>query len=193
MAKRRRWDEELERELERKPALAQLDEGKRASVLEELQRAGGNHALQQQLLREAAPQAPVAEVDERTYMYVDGIKGPLTDKAHAGAFDVITYELEMKAAVDKSNNANLGHREYSDVVVVIKKSTSMPRFRQALVTNEAIEKIVFTGLEQSTLKGVRVVGIKDLADGRVQLSFSFTSIEWTAGDQVFEDERKKKY
>ena len=61
------------------------------------------------------------------------------------------------------------------------------------MTNEAIEKIVFTGLEQSTLKGVRVVGIKDLADGRVQLSFSFTSIEWTAGDQVFEDERKKKY
>ena len=106
---------------------------------------------------------------------------------------MITYELEMKAAVDKSNNANLGHREYSDVVVVIKKTTSMPRFRQALVTNEAIEKIVFTGLEQSTLKGVRVVGIKDLADGRVQLSFSFTSIEWTAGDQVFEDERKKKY
>ena len=192
MAKRRRWDEELERELARKPALAQLDEGKRASVLEELQRSGGNHALQQQLQREAAPQAPLAAVDERTYMYVDGIKGPLTDKAHAGAFDVITYELEMRAPVDKSNNANLGHRQYSDVVVVIKKTTSMPAFRQALVNNEAIATIVFTGLEQSTLKDARVVGIKDLADGRVQLSFSFTSIEWTAGDKTFGDDRTKK-
>jgi type VI protein secretion system component Hcp len=191
MKKRRRWDEELERELERKPTLAQLDEGKRASIVEELQRAGGNRAFQQ-LQREAAPQAPVAAVDERTYMYVDGIKGPLTDKAHAGAFDVITYELEMKAAVDKSNNSYPGHREYSDVVVVIKKSSALPALRQALVTNQKIEKILFTGLEQTTLKDVRVVGIKDLADGRVQLSFSFKSIEWTAGDQVFEDDRTKK-
>lgn len=196
MPKRRRWEEELERELQRKPELAQLDEGKRAGVLEELQRAGGNRALQQvvggqQLQREAAPKPTPVAADERTFMYVDGIRGPVIEKGREGAFEVITYELEMKAAVDKSNNANRGHREYSDVVVIIKKSSSLPAFRGALVENRAIEKIVFTGLEQTTLKDVRVVGIKDLADGRVQLSFSFTSIEWTAGDQSYADERTK--
>jgi phage tail-like protein len=48
MRRRRRWEEEEleERERPAKPQLAQLDEGTRAGVLEELQRAGGNNAVQ---------------------------------------------------------------------------------------------------------------------------------------------------
>ena len=48
MRRRRRWEDEQldERERPAKPRLAQLDEGTRAGVLEQLQRAGGNTALQ---------------------------------------------------------------------------------------------------------------------------------------------------
>ena len=65
MAKRRRrWEEELEREPEHsgKRQLARLDAAARAGVLEELQRAGGNRAVQQvvagaQLQRDVATEA----------------------------------------------------------------------------------------------------------------------------------------
>jgi hypothetical protein len=48
MAKRRRWEDELERKQERsgEPKLADLDPGTRSGVLQELQRAGGNSAVQ---------------------------------------------------------------------------------------------------------------------------------------------------
>jgi hypothetical protein len=89
MARRRRWEEELEeRERSPKPTLARLDEGKRVGVLEELQRAGGNSALQRvvgaELQRDTAtatrpgrPSAPGAVLGDWA-LSVDGtVVGPV--------------------------------------------------------------------------------------------------------------------
>src|SRR5687768_12470269 len=115
--RRRRWEEELERELERpteRAQLADLDEGKRAGMLEELQRAGGNRALQQvvgsqQLQREAAPTVPKLQQREtRTYMSVKGVPGPVLEKAHRGQFDVIKFSHKVVSPRDSASGQPTG-------------------------------------------------------------------------------------
>ena len=69
MAKRRRWEEELERKQERsgKPKLADLDPGTRSGVLEELQRAGGNSAVQRVIGSELQRDTVTAEKPTRPW------------------------------------------------------------------------------------------------------------------------------
>jgi type VI protein secretion system component Hcp len=194
MAKRRRrWEEELEREPESAgPKLAALDTGQRASVLEELQRASGNRALQQvvgaqRLQREAAPEvagpAAYSEHEKRTFMIVDGIRGPAKDPSHVGQFEVESFDQEVTSPTDVHSGQASGRRQYSDVTVVIRKSISTPAFRQALAENKVIKEITIVtpiegGFEVTKLTGVRVTGIKELQGGRVQLRFSPSKIEW---------------
>ena len=195
MAKRRsRWEEELERQSGH-PArsnFAELDTAQRAGVLAELQRAGGNRALQQvvegpNLQREAAPKpVPVAE-DTRVFMEVAGIAGPSVDPKHKGLFEVEDYQLEMKTPTDPSTGGTVGVRQYSNVSVIVKKSGRTPAFRAALVRNQPITTVRFTGIERTTLTDVQVVGVKDLPNGRVQLTFSFRHIEWETEEESFED------
>jgi type VI protein secretion system component Hcp len=202
MAKRRRWEEELEREAERagKPQLARqladLDEGKRAGVLEELQKAGGNRALQQvvggRLQREAA--AAVARIT-RPMMKIDGIRGPSGIKGHQGEFELEqNYELEVKTPTDLESGQPYTKRQYSDLKVVIRKSTGVTALRQAISTNQRIATIVLMapvadGVETTTLKDVLVVGIKDLGNGNVEIRFVFREIAWEAGELTATDAR----
>jgi type VI protein secretion system component Hcp len=203
MAKRRRWEEELEREAERagKPQLAQqladLDEGKRAGVLEELQKAGGNRALQQvvggQLQREAATVA-LPRIT-RPFMKIDGIRGPSSVKGHQGEFELEeNYELEVKTPTDLGSGQAAGKRRYSDLKVVIRKSTGVTALRQAITTNQRIATIVLIapvedGVETTTLKDVYVVGVKDLGNGNVEIRFVFREIAWEAGELAASDVR----
>jgi type VI protein secretion system component Hcp len=203
MAKRRRWEEELEEEAERagKPQLAQqladLDEGKRAGVLEELQKAGGNRALQQivggQLQREAA--AVSLPQITKPFMKVDGIPGPSTAKGHQGEFELEeNYELEVKRPTDAESGQATGKRRYSDLKVVIRKSTAVTALRQAIATNKQIATIVLTapvedGMETTTLKDVFVVAVKDLGNGNVEIRFVFREISWEAGTLTATDTR----
>ena len=70
MAKRRRWEDELERKQERsgKPKLADLDPGTRAGVLQDLQRAGGNSAVQRVLGAELQRDTATAEKPARSWI-----------------------------------------------------------------------------------------------------------------------------
>lgn len=198
MAKRRRWEEELEREGKPQLArqLADLDEGKRAGVLSELQQ-GGNRALQQvvagpQLQREAAPiSAPVRS--SRPYMKIDGIRGPVEREGHKGEFELVEdYELEVKSPTDRSTGQARGKREYSDLKVVIRKSAGVTQLRRAITENRVIKEIVIvTSLsddpkrpefETTRLTGARVVGVKDLGNGNVEIRFVFENISWDAGE-----------
>jgi phage tail-like protein len=69
MARRRRWEDELERKQERsgKPKLADLDASTRAGVLEELQRAGGNSAVQRVFGAELQRDTATAEKPTRSW------------------------------------------------------------------------------------------------------------------------------
>jgi type VI protein secretion system component Hcp len=203
MAKRRRWEEELEEEAERagKPQLARqladLDEGKRAGVVEELQKAGGNRAFQQivggQLQREAAPVAlpPVT----KPFMKVDGIRGPSPAKGHEGEFELEeNYELEVKTPTDLESGQPYAKRRYSDLRVVVRKSTGVTSLRQAISRNQKIATVVLMapvedGVETTTLKEVFVVGVKDLSNGNVEIRFVFREIAWEAGDLMATDTR----
>lgn len=200
MAKRRRWEEE-ELERESKPQLARqladLDEGQRASVLAELHQ-GGNRALQQvvagpQLQREAAPSAPIYQRMSRPTMKIDGIRGPVTRKGSEGEFDLEQdYELEVKSPTSRSSGQPTGPREYSDLKVVVRKSVGVTPLRRAIAENKVIKQIVIvTSLnddpmnresEKTTLSNARVVGVKDLGNGNVEIRFIFEEISWDAGD-----------
>lgn len=199
MKKRRRWEEELEREAERsgEPELARLDEGTRASVLQELQRAGGNRALQQvvggpQLQREAA-RAGVEPSPTRPFMKIDGIPGPSRFKGHEGEFELEeNYELDVKSSTDRSTGQATGKRQYSDLKVVIRKSAGVTSLRKAITGNEVIKEIVIVsaledGLETTLLSGVRVVGVKDLGNGNVEIRFVFEKVSWEAGELTATD------
>jgi hypothetical protein len=197
MAKRRRrWEEEeLEHEAQRatKPPLAELDSAKRAGVLEELQRGSGNRALQQvvtgqQLQREAAPElSPIRET--RPYMRIKGVRGPSQVKGHEGEFELVRdYELEVSSPTDRASGQASGKRQYSDLKVVVRKSSGITSLRRAVVENQVIEEIVIVspvadGVERVTLKQARVVGVKDLADGTVELRFVFRDVTWDAGSE----------
>ena len=201
MAKRRRWEEELERELERegKPKLAELDPAKRAGVVEEIQRSSGNRAFQQvvgtqSLQREAAPTGAPAKVTQ-PFMKIKGIRGPSTLKGFEGAFELEQdYELEVKAPTDLRSGKAVGKRTYSDLKVVVRKSAGVTSLRQAIATNQILEEIVLTApvqdaVETTTLKKSVVVGVKDLGNGNVEIRFSFEKISWDAGQLSTADER----
>jgi type VI protein secretion system component Hcp len=192
MAKRRRWEDELEeRERAAKPQLSQLDEGKRAGVLEELQRAGGNRALQQvvggqQLQREAAP---ARSFGGRTYMTVDGIKGPEMRKSFEGQFEVDSWNYEATSPRDPATGQARGERRHSEVVVVVQKSGATTRFRQALATNEIIKTVAIDdGIERMTMSNVSVVGIKEAGTGKVQLRFVFQKVIFSSEGVEAEDD-----
>lgn len=224
MAKRRRWEEEEleERERAAKPQLAQLDEGKRAGVVEELQRAGGNRAFQQavagaRLQREAAPAIASAPRITRPFMRIstaphtatsyeggktttqeipaEQIKGPSTVKGHEGEFELVeNYELEAKSPRDKATGQAAGQRQYSELKVVVRKSAGITRLRQSFANNEPLEIVIMSpledGIETTQLTGATVVGVKDLANGNVELRFVFAKIDWTAGSLATGDTTK---
>jgi type VI protein secretion system component Hcp len=203
MAKRRRWEEELEEEAERagKPQLAQqladLDEGKRAGVVEELQKGGGNRAFQQiiggQLQRETAA-ASLPKIT-KPFMKIDGIRGPSGLKGHEGEFELEqNYELEVKTPTDVESGQPYAKRHYSDLKVVVRKSVGVTALRMAISRNQSIATIVLVapvadGVETTTLKDVLVVGVKDLANGNVEIRFVFREIEWGAGELMATDSR----
>jgi Type VI secretion system effector, Hcp len=221
MPRRRRWEEEEldERERPAKPKLAQLDEGTRAGVLEELQRAGGNRAFQQvvggkSLQREAAPATASSPRITRPFMKVtiaastgtsyaggemttittpaEPIKGPSTVKGHEGEFELAeNYELEAKSPRDMATGQATGRRQYSELKVVVRKSVGVTRLRQALARSEPLELVIMSPIEDGTetmkLTGAVVVGVKDLANGNVELRFVFQKIDWGAGGLETED------
>lgn len=176
MGRRRRWEEELEeREPRAKPQLAQLDEGKRAGVIEELQRAGGNRAFQQvvdgqALQREAAPAtAPTPRItrpfmkittsartatsyagDKSTTVEIpsEPIKGPSTVKGHEGEFELVeNYELEAKSPRDKATGQATGQSQYSELKVVVRKSVGVTRLRHAFLNNEQLDIVIMSPIE----------------------------------------------
>jgi type VI secretion system Hcp family effector len=200
MAKRRRWEEELEREAARagKPELAQLDKGKRAGVLEELQRSGGNRALQQvvggpQLQRdEAAPKPSPSTKEWRTFMLVDDIPGPVADKAHAGQFEVRKFSHKVTSPRDVSSGRATGKRQHSPVTVTLPTSEGTVPFRQAGIENKTIKKItIFRPSQTITLTNVTVSLMEDLDEDQVLLSFVYEGIEWNTpgsrGGEVYSD------
>jgi type VI secretion system Hcp family effector len=200
MAKRRRWEEELERQVERsdKPQLAQLDEGKRAGMLEELQRGGGNRALQQvvagpQLQRdEAAPKAVYSQRETRSFMLVDGIPGPATERAHAGQFELLKFSHKTTSPRDASSGQARGARQHAPLTVTLPTSEGTIPFRQALVENKPIKKItIFRPSQTITLTNATVTVMEDLDDDQVLLAFVFQGIEWStpgkSGGQSYSD------
>jgi type VI protein secretion system component Hcp len=195
MPKRRRWEEELEeleeRERATKPQLSQLDEGKRATVLQELQRAGGNRALQQvvgaqALQREAATAAAAPRVTQ-PFMKIKGITGPSKVKGFEGAFELDKdYELEVSTPTSSETGLPTAKRRYSELKVVVRKSAGVTSLRQAIVGNQLLEEIVLVApvedaVETTTLSKASVVGVKDLGNGTVEVRFVFEKIIWDAG------------
>jgi T4-like virus tail tube protein gp19 len=89
--KRRRWDLEPERELGQpgKPPLARLDTAPRAAVLEELQRAGGNNAVQRVLAGAQLQRSPTLKerryVATRWVLSIDGTTVPVRSVDGGGA------------------------------------------------------------------------------------------------------------
>lgn len=203
MARRRRWEEELERELERstepqRPPLADLDEGKRAGMLEELQRAGGNRALQQvvgsqQLQREAAPTVPKLQQREtRTYMAVKGIPGPVLEKAHRGQFDVIKFSHKIVAPRDVATGQPSGPRQHSAATVVLPTSEGTVPFRDAITKNQILPEVVIYRPSQTiTMVNVTVSEVEDLDEDQVLLKLTYEKIVWSTpgegGGQTSED------
>jgi type VI protein secretion system component Hcp len=181
------------------PQLAGIDEARRAGVVEELQRAGGNRAFQQVLAdqtlqREAAPKGVPSLAPTVPTMRIDGIPGPSKRKGLEGLFELEQqYELEARSPIDPATGRTSGRRQYSEVRVVLRKSTAITQLRRALAENKLIKEIVLTspvedGTETTTLKNARVVGVKDLANGNVELRFTFGEISWDAGSQSASDE-----
>jgi type VI secretion system secreted protein Hcp len=200
MAKRRRWEEELEREVERagKPQLAQLDEGKRAGMLEELQRSGGNRALQQvvagpQLQRdEAAPKPSYSQKDWRSFMLVEDIPGPVAEKAHAGQFELKKFSHKVTSPRDVSSGQPSGKRQHSPVTVILPTSEGTVPFRQAGIENKPIKKItIFRPNQTITLTNATVSVFEDLDEDEVLLTFVYDEIEWSTpgkgGGEVYTD------
>ena len=180
MRRRRRLEEEeLEERKQaakpRLPQLAELDEGKRAGVLEELQSAGGNRAFQHvmagpQLQREAVPATTLAPRITRPFMkittaastatsYAGGktttleiaaepIKGPSTVKGHEGEFELVeNYELEAKSPRDRATGQATGATQYSELKVVVRKSVGVTRLRQAFTNNEQLNILIMSPIE----------------------------------------------
>ncbi len=207
MAKRRRWEEELEREAERSgkpqpPQLADLDEGKRAGVIEELQRAGGNRAFQQvvggaELQRESsASVSSLSQRETRTYMSVKDIPGPVLDKAHRGQFDVIKFSHKVIAPRDVATGLSSGKRQHSAATVILPTSEGTVPFREALIQNAVLPEIVIHRPSQTiTLTNATVAEMEDLDEDQVLLKFVYEKITWNTpgkdGGQTYEDDWTK--
>ena len=200
MPKRRRWEEELERELQRqgKPKLAELDPAKRAGVVEEIQRSGGNRAFQevvgtQSLQREAAPTVPKLQQREtRTYMAVKGVPGPVLEKAHRGQFDVIKFSHKVVAPRDVATGQASGKRQHSAATVVLPTSEGTVPFRDAVTKNMVLPEVVIYRPSQTiTMVNVRVAEVEDLDEDQVLLKLVYEKITWNTpgegGGQTAED------
>lgn len=198
VAKRRRWEEELERELERegKPKLAELDPAKRAGVVEEIQRASGNRAFQQvvgtqSLQREAAPlPSPAAHRETRTYMAVKDIPGPVLEKAHRGQFDVIKFNHKVVAPRDVATGQSSGVRRHSAATVVLPTSEGTVPFREAVTKNKVLpEVIIYRPSQTITMVNVNVAEVEDLDEDQVLLKLVYEKISWSTpkGEQSYED------
>jgi type VI secretion system secreted protein Hcp len=198
MAKRRRWEEELEREGKPKLArqLAELDEGKRAGVLEELQRAGGNRALQQvvggsELQREAAA-SPYPQRETRTFMAVKGIPGPVVEKAHKDQFDVLKFSHKMVSPRDPASGLPTGKRQHTAATVVLPTSEGTVPFREAVSKNVVLPEVVIYRPSQTiTLTNVSVSEVEDLEEDQVLLKLVYEKIVWSTpgqgGGQSYQD------
>jgi type VI protein secretion system component Hcp len=200
VAKRRRWEEELERELERqgKPKLAELDPEKRAGVVEEIQRSSGNKAFQQvvgsqQLQREAAPTVPKLQQREtRTYMAVKGIPGPVLEKAHRGQFDVLKFSHKIVSPRDVASGQPTGVRRHSAATVVLPTSEGTVPFRDAVTKNLTLPEVVIYRPSQTiTMINVNVTEVEDLDEDQVLLKLVYEKITWSTpgegGGQTSED------
>lgn len=200
MPKRRRWEEELERELERegKPKLAELDPAKRAGVIEEIQRSSGNRAFQQvvgtqSLQREAAQTVPKLQQREtRTYMAVKGVPGPVLEKAHRGQFDVIKFSHKIVSPRDPASGQATGLRQHSAATVVLPTSEGTVPFRDAVTKNEILPEVVIYRPSQTiTMVNVTVSEVEDLDEDQVLLKLVYQKITWSTpgegGGQVSED------
>jgi hypothetical protein len=182
-----------------------LEELQRAGGNRALQQVVGAQALQ----REAAPARAPAPRTTRPFMrvtvaastgtsYEGGktttteipavpIKGPSTVKGHEGEFELVeNYELEAKSPRDKATGQATGQRQYSELKVVVRKSVGITRLRQAFAYSQPLEIVIMSpledGVETTKLTGAVLVGVKDLANGDVELRFVFTNIVWGAGE-----------
>lgn len=206
MAKRRRrWEEELERESEHpaRPKLAELDRGTRAGVLEELQRAGGNRAFQQvvggqQLQREAAPARLQSAVTATAFMRIPEIPGPSKVAGHVGEHEVVSLEHDVSVPMiqEVGGRQHEGQPRFSDLNVVIKKSTMTNRFRQFAMGADPIPKVEITslledGTELMTLTGVHVRAIKERSEGGgptlVYLTLAYDKMTLVTRDKTGKD------
>jgi len=206
MAKRRRrWEEELERGRGRpaKPNLAQLDPDTRAGVLEELQRAGGNRAFQQvvggqQLQRQAVPARLPTAATATAFMRIAEIPGPSKLAGHVGEHEVISLEHDVNVPMiqEVGDRQHAGHPRFSDLNVVIKKSTMTNRFTQFVMGADPIPKVEITsvledGTELMTLTGVHVRGIKERSEGGgptlVYLTLAYDEIRLVTRDSAGKD------
>ena len=111
MRKSRRWDRELEPEPGqlRKPPLARLDTTRRAGVLEELQRAGGNYAVQRtlggpQLQRDLRKSSYAAQQFALT---IDGTTVPVGAAEGGGASADVIVEAPRQGGVSGKHLSSL--------------------------------------------------------------------------------------
>jgi type VI secretion system secreted protein Hcp len=196
MRRRRSWEEEeLEREAEAPaktelPQLADLDEGKRAGVVEELQRAGGNRAFQQvvegqQLQRETASNVPKLQQREtRTYMAVKDVPGPVLEKSHRGQFDVIKFSHKVVSPRDSASGQPTGKRQHSAATVVLPTSEGTVPFREAVTKNMVLpEVIIYRPSQTITLVNVSVAEVEDLDEDQVLLKLVYEKITWNTPGQ----------
>jgi type VI protein secretion system component Hcp len=203
MAKRRRWDEELEERegsLKQKPKLAQLDEGTRAGVLEGLQRAGGNRAFQQvlggQALQRQVPAVRLpAAAGVRGSMRIAEIPGPLKTPGQAGAHEVVSldYDVHTPTVEDLRGHQKPGRTKFSLVKVAIRKSTTTNKFKQFLIGEEPIPTVEITsaledGIEVLKLSGVRVMSVSEGSTGAagtiVKVELDYEEIELVTKDSA---------
>ena len=190
-----------------------LEELQRAGGNRALQQVVGAQALQ----REAAPVAAAPKLT-RPFMKVtttastatsyaggetttlktpaEPIKGPSTVKGHEGEFELEeNYELEAKSPRDKATGQATGQSQYSELKVVVRKSVGVTRLRHAFMNNEQLDIVIMSpiedGVETITLTKAAVVGVKDLANGNVELRFVFEKVRWGAGEMETADDWKK--
>lgn len=129
MAKRGRWEEEFEREPEDsgKRQLAQLDTATRAGVLQELQRAGGNRAVQQvvagaQLQRDVATEARPATSPKGRWVtgdWVLSLDGAVVGRARSVEGGSVRSEVMTESGPGQVVHKHIGSPEYDPFVLEV--------------------------------------------------------------------------
>lgn len=118
--KRRRWDLEPEREPGQSPTpqLARLDTASRVGVLEDLQRSGGNNAVQHvlggaQLQRDTTTLRRSSSVAQRFALTIDGTTVPVAAVDGGGARGDVIVEAPRQGGVSGKHLAGLRFDEVS--------------------------------------------------------------------------------